>query len=64
MYYLNKYGIRFGIALVVSILFQTSKGNWDWLDFLGRSLTTILVVALSYPVEAWIRRKVPDSERD
>lgn len=60
MNYFNKYGIRFGVALLVAIFFQASKDNWDWLDFLGRSLTTILIVALSYPLEAWVKRRMQD----
>jgi hypothetical protein len=47
---------RLLIAMLVTCVFQTAAG-WSVGDFMGRSLTTALVVALSFPVERWARRR-------
>lgn len=60
MTYFQNYGLRFGIAMLVAVLFQASKGNWDWLDFIGRCIVVIIVVALSVQVEVWIKKPKSD----
>lgn len=41
--------VSFVLVLVLCIAFQAAAGPWDWIDFLGRSATTMLLVA------AWLR---------
>jgi hypothetical protein len=56
-YIFYKYGIRFGVAAIVSVAFQASHGDWDWVDFAGRSIVTCLVVAATYPLESWLKKR-------
>jgi hypothetical protein len=57
MNFINKYGIRFALALAVCVVIQSVQGSWDWFDFAGRFVATAIVVAASYPAEAWLTRR-------
>lgn len=37
--------VYYCLALVCCIAFQAAAGPWDWTDFLGRSATTMLLMA-------------------
>lgn len=52
----DKYGIRFGVTFLVAAAIQAARGDWDWADFVGRCFATGLVVAATYPVEAWFKK--------
>lgn len=46
--------IRFGIAILVSIVIESMQaGSWSWFNFVGRSVSTMLVVAVVYGIELW-----------
>lgn len=54
--FFDKYGIRFGVAFLVAAAIQAVQGDWDWADFVGRCVVTGVVVAATYPVEAWFKK--------
>ena len=53
----EKYGVRYGIAYIVCIIFQLVHG-WNWLDFAGRCFVTGLLVAATYPLGTWITKRL------
>lgn len=44
-----KSAVSYFLVLVPCIAFQAAAGPWDWIDFLGRSATTMLLVTV------WLR---------
>jgi hypothetical protein len=46
--------IRFAVAILLSIVIEAMQaGSWNWFNFVGRSVSTMLVVAVAYGIELW-----------
>lgn len=46
--------IRFVVAILVSIVIESLQaGAWSWFNFVGRSVSTMLVVGAAYGIELW-----------
>ncbi|CAM8642614.1 hypothetical protein MCEMSEM18_03528 [Comamonadaceae bacterium] len=54
-HFFDKYGIRFGAALLLAIGVQATQGDWDWAEFVGRCILAGLVVAVSFLIGAWFK---------
>jgi hypothetical protein len=52
--------IRFVVAILVSIVIESMQaGSWSWFNFVGRSVSTMLVVAVAYGIElCWKARSI------
>ena len=46
---------RFSLVLLFGVIWQILAG-WNWIDFAGREMVALLVVAISYPVETGVLR--------